>query len=179
MRGVDRVVLAVQTAAAALAAVLAVLIAAGWQEPVWALAGALATVDGRLGLAATGALLFAVSARVAAAAFGSRRDPPVIVFPSPQGEVRVSLAAVEGLVQRLGRQVEGVRDLRVRVRRGEEGLELELGTRVSGDARLPELCERLQQTLSQRVQQVVGVPVGQVRVTVREIGGEPRRHRLE
>lgn len=179
MRAVDQVVLALQTAAAALLGLLALLVAAGWREPVRALVTALATVEGRLGLAAAGALLLLGGLRVAAAALARAPQPASLVFPSALGEVQVSLAAVEGLVQRLGRQVEGVRDLRVRVRREGDGLALALTAWVTGDVALPDLCARLQQVLSERVRQVVGVPVQHVQVSVREIGGESRRRRLD
>lgn len=178
MRWYDQVFLAIQTLALAVLSLLVLLLAAGWQDPLQALLAALGRTDGRLALAVLGALFFALSLRLLTLAL-VRRSGLVLVRPSPLGEIRIALPAIESLVVRAGRQLDGVRDLRARIVPGPDRLDVELRAWVSVDAAVPELCDRLQQVVRQRVQSLVGAEVGQVRVLVRGIGEDWRRRRVE
>lgn len=179
MGGLDRAALALLLLVTAVFSLILVLVAAGWSDPLQAFEAALAGPEGRWAVAAVGLLAFVASARVLGAGLRGRDPRPALVRQLPLGEVEVALGAVEGLVARTGRQLEGVRDLRARIAPGEKGLNVELRAWVGSDVRVPDLCDRLQQAVRQKIQGVVGTEVGEVRILIREIGGESRRRRIE
>ena len=179
MGGFDRVVLGLYTASLAVLSLVSLLASVAWPELVSALEAWMRGTEARIAVAVVSALFFFVSLRLLFTLLRVRRGDPTLVRQGALGEVRVALSAVEGLIAREGRQVEGVRDLKARIVPGDDGLHVEVRAWVSANVRVPELCDRLQQTVRQRVQGVVGAEVGEVRVLVRDIGGEGRRRRVE
>lgn len=158
---------------------LAIVAALGWQVPLVWLERALGSGGGRAGIALVSLVFLAVSLRFLYFGFRRRSAIQTLVHETPLGEVRVSLAAVESLVQRTSRQVKGVREVRPWVASKPEGLAIALRTVVSPDVNVPEVASELQRTIKHAVQTVVGVAATEVRVFVENISSEPRRGRGE
>src|SRR5690606_28824435 len=102
-----------------------------------------------------------------------------LVRQADLGEVQVSLNAVENFVARVGRQVDGVRDLRARVAAGAGGIRVHIQASVGANVHVPGLAEELQATVQQQVQRVLGVEVESINTVINSIDGDARRRRVD
>jgi len=173
----DRLLLTVYMLALIIFSALTVLVAAGITGPFRALQVALLNPDGRLVTGIISLLVLISSVRLLYSAFrplGMR-----VVHDTEFGEVSIAREAVENLLQRVGKQVRGVREVRPRVWLGNGGLEAEVRIWVSPDVSVPEVARQLQGELRRATREVVGVELTALSVRVENIGGEGRRVRVE
>ncbi len=175
----DRILLAVFTFIMALVSLAALLAALGWELPFLWLGTSLASPGGRVAVALTSFVLFAVSVRFLYFGFKRRSHVQTLVHDTALGQVRITLAAVENLVRRVTRQVKGVRDVRAAVTGQPEGLAVSVRTVVSPDVNIPETSEEIQRTIRRYTKDVVGVEVSDVKVFVENISAEGRRGRRD
>ena len=176
----DQVILAVYTISLAAISVLVVVAALGWRVPIELfLNQSLHHPEGRWTAGILGALFFVSSVRLLILVFRRRDRGQTLVRETELGEVQIALGAVENLVRRVGRQVEGVRELSARVEAGQQGIRVRMRAAVAGNVSVPDLSAELQSLVRHQVKHVVGVDVEHVQVTVEDIGAENRRRRLE
>ena len=81
-----------------------------------------------------------------------------IAFSNPEGQVTISLSAIEDLIRRIARQVQEVKDLRCDVTAQKKGA-IQITARVTlwSDANIPEVTERLQNLIKSKVQDMLGL----------------------
>lgn len=175
----DRVILTLYTFSLAFVSLGALLLALGWSKPMEAVQELLASGSGRVGLGIVATIFFGVSVRLLWFAFRRPQRYRAVVHEGDLGEVRITLEAVENLVQRVARGVPGVRDVKPAVARGERGLEVYLRLWVAPDVNIPRLGEELREEIRRYVQEVVGVEVVHVDLSVENITLESRRARVE
>lgn len=176
---VDQIVLAVYTIALTVLSALMVLVALGWSQPIHLLNQALADPGGRWATGIIGTLFFLVGLRLLVALVRRRGPAGALVRQADLGEVQVSLNAVENFVARVGRQVDGVRDLRARVAAGAGGIRVHIQASVGANVHVPGLAEELQATVQQQVQRVLGVEVESINTVINSIDGDARRRRVD
>ena len=176
----DQIILAVYTVCLAAVSALVGLAALGWHLPMQLFVDeALRVPEGRWATGILAALFFVSSVRLLRVVFRRRGPGETLVRETEVGQVAIALGAVENLVNRVGRQVEGVRDLAARVEAGDQGVRIHIRAAVADSTAVPDLTAELQRAVQEHVRQVVGVGVEQVAVTVADIGTESRRRRLE
>lgn len=175
----DRIVLTVYTVALLPISLSTVLLALGWAQPFFAVRYALLTLNGRVGIGLLGALLFVSSVRLLYLAFRGRRAGRQVVHETELGDVRISLDAVENLVQRVSRQIKGVRDVRPHVALTPDGVEADVRVWVAPDVCIPDLARQIQEEVRRSVQTVVGVAMSSLEIRVENITTEARRGRVE
>lgn len=175
----DRIILTLYTIALTLFSLLAVAVAFGWSRPLDTVLAALQASSGRAAVASVGAIFFLSSVRLLILAFRRRQPGQQVVHETELGEVRISLDAVENLMQRVARQVKGVRDVRPAVRLSPEGVEARLRVWVAPDISIPDVARELQDELRRSVQNVVGVELAALDVHVENVTTEVRRGRVE
>lgn len=81
----------------------------------------------------------------------------MIAFQNPDGEVTVSLLAVEEYVRKLASEIPGVKDVKARVISGKKGINVITSMSLSGGPNIPELSEMMQVMLRTNVQNMLGV----------------------
>lgn len=95
-----------------------------------------------------------------------------------KGDVLISLRAVESVVFEAAGQVVGIGEVVVRLANRQGQLTVELAVQVSSDRPMPEVAKEVQQRVEERIRTVVGVPVAEIEVNVRNVT-RPRRQRVE
>jgi|GEM_PF-441688 len=90
------------------------------------------------------------------------------------GHVRISLRAIENLVRRLASGVKGVREVDVAVHPSPEGVAVSLFLVVHPDVSIPVISEEVGRRVRAQVRETVGVDVGDVSVSIRNIVAEGR-----
>lgn len=172
----DQIILALYTISLAVISLITFSVSAfRWHNPLYYAQTILARDPARWVVAVVAAMFFMSSFRLLVFAFRSRSSGAALIHDSAMGEVRISLKAVENLVARAGRQVDGVRDLTARVESGKEGVQVHLNGSVFPEANIPELADRLQNLVKRHVRSVVGVEVESVRIHISDIGDDRRR----
>lgn len=173
----DRLLLTVYTLALMVFSAITVVVAVGDQAPFNAFHLALLNPQGRWVTGAVSLLVFVSSARLLYSAFAPPRMQ--VVHETDLGDVRISREAVENLVQRVARQVRGVRDVRARVGLGGDGVVARARIWVSPDVGIPGLARQLQDELRRAMREVVGVELSELTLRVENISTEGRRTRVE
>jgi uncharacterized alkaline shock family protein YloU len=173
----DRVLLTVYTLALTGFAAVSLVVSAGYSEPFRAFELAFRTPQGRWTTGLVSLLVLVASVRLLYSAFAQPRVQ--VVHETELGQVRISRDAVEHLVQRVARQVRGVREVRPRVTIGPDGIVARARIWVSPDVNIPGLAGQVQDELRRAVREVVGVELAALDLAVENITAEARRGRLE
>jgi len=116
-----------------------------------------ATVNIRLVLGGTGALLILISIMVVNIAMGTIRRERTIAFENPDGQVTISLTAIEDFIKRAIKQLPEVKELRPNVRAGKKGISIINRVVLFSDINIPETTEKIQGIVKTRVQDMLGV----------------------
>jgi uncharacterized alkaline shock family protein YloU len=81
-----------------------------------------------------------------------------IAFTNPEGQVTVSLSAIEDLIRKAATQVPEIKDLRSDVRANKKGT-IFIGARMTlwSDSNIPEVTERAQSLIKAKIQDMLGL----------------------
>ena len=111
----------------------------------------------RLILGGTGALLILISIMVVNVAMGTIRRERTIAFENPDGQVTISLTAIDDFIKRAIKQLPEVKELRPAVRAGKKGISIVNRVVLFSDINIPETTEKIQGIVKTRVQDMLGV----------------------
>ncbi|HHY76395.1 MAG TPA: alkaline shock response membrane anchor protein AmaP [Firmicutes bacterium] len=172
----DRVVLSLYALALTIISFLTLLVTFGWREPVEWASTIMMSSSGRTTVGVMSALIFLAGIRFIYYAF-KRMPDQAVIHDGSMGEVRISLVAVRSLVSRVVSKIPGVRDVKTRVylSKDKTGIRVALDVKAALDANLPELSDKIQKAAAGYVQDIVGVAVESVKVTVSDISMDSRR----
>ncbi|MFH1664642.1 MAG: alkaline shock response membrane anchor protein AmaP [Candidatus Omnitrophota bacterium] len=81
----------------------------------------------------------------------------IVSFQNPDGEVTVSLSAIEDYVKKIASGVPGIRDVRPRVEISGRGINITATVSISPEANIPEVTEKIQMEVRGKVQGMLGV----------------------
>ncbi len=128
------------------------------QEAVIATLGVIFdTVNARLCLGITGALLIFISILVMQIALGKLSREKTIAFENPDGQVTISLSAIEDFIKRTLKQLPEVKELRPYVKATKKGITITNRVTLFSDISIPETTEKIQNLVKARVQDMLGV----------------------
>ena len=116
-----------------------------------------ATANIRLILGLTGILLIFISVMVVQLTLGKIHREKTIAFENPDGQVTISLSAIEDFIKRALRQLPEVKELKPNVRAGKKGISIVTRVTLYSDAKIPETTEKIQNLVKTRVQDMLGV----------------------
>lgn len=173
---VDRVVLSLYALALTVASFLTLLVTFGWDAPANFVSATMMSSSGRTTIGILSTFIFLAGIRFIY--YGFKRVPDqAVIHDSAMGEVRISLVAVKSLVTRVVSRTPGVREVKTRVNLSKEGtgISVALDVKAALDANLPDLSDKIQKATSSYVQDIVGVTVDSVRVSISDIALENRR----
>ncbi|MFZ5647811.1 MAG: alkaline shock response membrane anchor protein AmaP [Bacillota bacterium] len=98
-----------------------------------------------------------------------------IVQDGSLGQVRIALSAIESLVEKVVLDQRGVKEARASVEQIPRGIGIRIKTVVAPDVSIPHLSEVLQKTVRDRVLEVTGIEVHDIRVVVDNISAQKLR----
>lgn len=116
-----------------------------------------ATTNTRLILGITGVLLIFISVLVLQITMGKIRREKTIAFENPDGQVTISLSAIEDFIKRAIRQLPEVKELRPSVRANKRGISIINRVTLFSEVNIPETTEKIQNIVKSRVQDMLGV----------------------
>ena len=113
--------------------------------------------DMSLIIAGLGLFLVIASIFIAQITLGRMQREKTIAFDNPDGQVTVSLAAIEDFVKRLSSSISEIRDLRSDVIAGKTGIEINARISLWADVNIPETTENIQTIIKNRIQEMLGI----------------------
>lgn len=121
-------------------------------------------------------VLIAIGASVLLVRSMLEREPDerVIATDTEIGQINISMKAIESAVRRAAREVRGVRESSTRVDGDVDGLIVSVDVSVSVDENIPAVSQQIQVALRDHLRDLVGVPVKQIQVNVRDTSGGSR-----
>jgi uncharacterized alkaline shock family protein YloU len=110
----------------------------------------------RLIIGMIGAGIIVLSLAIMQLAFGAKKQEKSISFENPNGEVTVSLSAIEDFVRRLGGEFNEIQEIRPTARVTKEELMISCKTYLLQDLSIPEITQKIQDTVITRVKKLLG-----------------------
>lgn len=128
-------------------------------------------------------VLIAIAVRLVAAT-GPRLPAPaeqtVMVKTSDNGQINITLSALDTMVQKAARGISGVRDIASSLQSGEgQAVVIALRLVLSPDAIVPETCEKVQAAVRDYVQSHAGLQVLDIPISVEKMGQGTQVSRVE
>ena len=111
----------------------------------------------RLILGLVGLLLIFISLMVVQFTMGKIQREKTIAFENPDGQVTISLSAIEDFIKRALKQLPEVKELKPSVRAGKKGITIINKVTLFSDVHIPETTEKIQNIVKSRVQDMLGV----------------------
>src|SRR3989338_10271435 len=114
-----------------------------------------ATTNIRLILGILGILLIFISIMVVQITMGKIQREKTIAFENPDGQVTISLTAIEDFIKRSLKQLPEVKELRPNVRAGKKGINIINKVILFSEINIPETTEKIQNIVKARVQDML------------------------
>ena len=115
------------------------------------------TQDFQLIIGGVGLFFILASLFIAQVTMGRLQREKTIAFNNPDGQVTVSLSAIEDFVKRLSSSMSEIRDMRSNVVAGKKGIEISVKVSLWADVNIPETTERIQVLIKERIQKMLGI----------------------
>jgi len=80
-----------------------------------------------------------------------------IAFNNPNGQVTITLSAVEDLIKRLAHQLSEIKDAKADVKATKKGIDIRLRVVLRSETNIPDFTARLQDLIASKIQEVFGI----------------------
>lgn len=138
------------------------------------------TFSGNWHVTALALLFLLVSVRLLLAGVRSNQTRGALVHHTDRGDVKISLFAVENLIEKVARYTHGVREVKVKVEKAEQNLRVIIRAVISPESHVPTVGKEIQQRVYDHIQHTVGVELREIRVQVEQISNDFKpKHRVE
>jgi len=101
----------------------------------------------------------------------------IFIGENKLGQVSMSVNALENIVIKAARQVEGVREAKPKIKSTPEGVAIYLRTVVTPAVSIPEVSEELQNKIKERVRHFAGLDAVEIRVFVENVAQDVKAGR--
>ncbi|MBI4335289.1 MAG: alkaline shock response membrane anchor protein AmaP, partial [Candidatus Omnitrophica bacterium] len=115
------------------------------------------TPNMRLIIGITGGLLIAVTLLVSQMILRTMQRERTIAFENPDGQVTISLSAIEDFIKRLTRHIPEIKELKPDVIATKKGVDITTRVVLFSDSNIPEITEKIQNMLKSKVQDILGI----------------------
>ena len=165
----DRMVQGIMSLGYVIASVILVFVALGWTSPLLYASNYLITSINNWILGITGTIIFAVTLTILISSFRSIPDKMTAIHETALGKVHITIPALEHLVIKAAKSVQGIREVKPFLRGTAEGLDVELRIQVSPDINIPHVTESLQKNVKEYVLKTAGLSISEIKVFVNKI----------
>ena len=113
--------------------------------------------DTQLVLGVIGTIFLLIGFLMVRINLGRVQGEKTIAFENPEGQVTVSLSAIEDFVKKSVRHLPEVKELRSSVTANKKGINIVCKAIIFADSNIPEITERIQGIVKSRVREMLGV----------------------
>lgn len=111
----------------------------------------------KLTLGVVGAIFILGGVLTANISLGNMQREKTIAFENPEGQVTVSLSAIEDFIKKSVRQLPEVKEMRANVTASKKGISILCKATIFSDSNIPETTERVQNVVKSKVHDMLGV----------------------
>jgi len=111
----------------------------------------------QLGLGVAGGILVIVSLIMLQTGLGRKQREKTIAFENPEGQVTVSLSAIEDFIKKAVSNLPEIKELKSSVTASKKGINILCKVTLFSDSNIPETTERIQSIVKSKVQDMLGV----------------------
>lgn len=111
----------------------------------------------RLMIGFAGLFLIAISLLIIQIAIGKMEREKTIAFENPDGQVTVSLSAIEDFMKRMARQIPEIKELKPKVIATKKGIIVDAKVALVPEISIPNITEKIQSIVKNRVQDMLGI----------------------
>lgn len=174
MNPFDRGLMVIYALVGVLGAAMAAAALAGWTWPE-TVYGAAAGMSGFYETAYA-LLVIYVLAGIRLAWYGLRPEKRhAVVQEGSLGKVRIALAAIESLVEKVALDQRGIKEARAGVEGVPQGIGIRIKVVVAPDVNIPQVSEALQNAVRDKVLEVTGIEARDIRISVVNIAAQKLR----
>jgi uncharacterized alkaline shock family protein YloU len=105
----------------------------------------------------SGILFILLSFAASGVITGKIQREKTIAFSNPNGQVTITLSAVEDLIRRLANQLTEIRDAKADVKATKKGIDIRMRVVLRSETNIPDFTARLQDLISGKIQEVFGI----------------------
>jgi len=105
----------------------------------------------------TGLLLIAISLLIIQLAISKLEREKTIAFENPDGQVTVSLTAIEDFMKRMVRQIPEIKELKPKVIATKKGIIVNAKVTLFSEISIPNITEKIQSIVKNRIQDMLGI----------------------
>lgn len=154
--------------------VILFMTAFGWTTPILNMHDYLLNPSTKWLVGSTGILVFIISSSIAIRSFRSKQDRVSAVHNTSLGQIKISLPALENLILRCAKNVEGIRDIKPILQNNKGNLLIKLSTQVAPDVKIPEVSEELQKVVKDYLKRTAGINVQEIKVLVNKVSWDTK-----
>lgn len=133
---------------------------------------------GRWETGVVGLVLLVLSLRFLLYGLKSQRHPEATVKDGELGKVCITLNAVESLVLKVIRDIENIKDSKVKIRNQENGISIILKLIVNYDVIIPDMTTELQKTIKDYLETTAGILVKDVRISIDNVSNQSKQQKV-
>ncbi len=104
-----------------------------------------------------GALMIFISISVAKLALIRFRRERTIAFVNPDGQVTITLSAIEDFIKRIAANLKEIKEIRSHVKANRKSIDITCRVTLWADANIPDATESIQNLIRTKVQEMLGV----------------------
>lgn len=111
----------------------------------------------RLVTGLSGLIFILLSFAAAQIITGKIQREKTIAFSNPNGQVTITLSAVEDLIKRLAHQLSEIKDAKADVKATKKGIDIRMRVVLRSETNIPDFTARLQDLIAGKIQEVFGI----------------------
>lgn len=97
-----------------------------------------------------------------------------VIRHTPFGEVKITLQAIETMVQKSAKVVPGLKDIKATALYLEDGLLIKIKAAALSDVNIPESTVKMQQNVKQYIEEYTGISVKEIKVMIDDIATQSK-----
>lgn len=154
--------------------VLLFITALGWTNPILNIHDYLLNPATKWLVGSTGVLVFFISLSIVIRSFRSKRERVSAVHDTSLGQIRISLPALENLILRSAKKIEGIREVKPILHNSQGNLAIKLRVQIAPDIKIPEVSEELQKVVKDYLKRTAGINVQEIKVLVNKVSWDTK-----
>ncbi len=115
------------------------------------------TYNLRFNIGLIGAMFIFLGLLITHVTFGGIQRERTIAFNTPDGQVLISLSAIENFIKKLSAQMPEIKDMRSSVFASKKGVNISVRVSLWSDANIPDVTERIQGVIKNKIQDMLGI----------------------
>ncbi|NLG32431.1 MAG: alkaline shock response membrane anchor protein AmaP [Syntrophomonadaceae bacterium] len=148
-------------------AILVLGVAAGRPEPAEFISIALGSPQNRIIIGMLAIVLLVIVVLILVSGIkGKPGLTSVVISSSLTGQISITVAAIKVIIMKAIRQVEGVKEIKSSVDKGNDGIIVKIHMLINPDQSVVEMSQKIQAVVKEYLEQYGGLQVSEVRVLV-------------